>query len=232
MKQLFILLLATLLFAEPSTEQYAKLLDYAVCDEGVHYEKLTKTDHVAMAEQELLAVTKVDFKKMNDAGKIAFYSNLYNFYTIKLIVENYPLKSIMDLEKPWDQKIIPLWGKTISLNQLEHEIIRKEFDEPRIHFALNCASIGCPPLRTEPFTAGSLETQLEEQAHGFLNDTSRNRLEGKTLWLSKIFQWYGDDFNNKHGSYQEYAKKVLGIDSKVKVKFLEYDWNLNEGCEE
>ncbi len=227
MKQLLILILSLSLYAAPVSDKYAKLLTASVCESGVNYELLTSSPHLTETEKEFLAVSKEEFLSWNESEQIAWYSNLYNFYTIKLIVDHYPLKSINKIGKPWDKKIVPLFGKKVSLNHVEHEILRKDFYEPRIHFALNCASIGCPPLRTAPFTGNNLSLELDEMALTFLTDKNRNRLDGKALYLSKIFQWYGDDFNKAHGSYEKYVKKVLGIEKKVKVKFLEYDWNLN-----
>ncbi len=228
MKHVLSLLLVTIsLFAQPVNIEYNKLLELAVCETGVNYAVAKKSSLMNSVESEFLAVDKSTFDSFSTKQQIAWYSNLYNFYTLKLIVENYPLKSIRDIKTPWDQKIIPLFGKEVSLNHLEHTILRKKYDEPRIHFALNCASIGCPPLRKTPFTGEKLEVQLDEQAQTFLKDESRNRVEGKTLYLSKIFQWYGGDFKKNYGSYQQYAKSVLNITGKMKIKFSEYDWDLN-----
>jgi hypothetical protein len=233
MKQLLLILIAIALMAAPSSQKYGELLSYAVCETGVNYEVLMKSDHVSKAAAEFQTVTEVEFDKLNESEQIAWYSNLYNFYTIKLIVEHYPTESIRDLKSPWDQKTIPLWGKKVSLNHIEHKVLREKYSEPRIHFALVCASIGCPSLRTTPFTGANLTVELDEQAKLFLTDRSKNRLEDSTLYLSKIFQWYGDDFNDKYGNYQSFVKFVLAIDKKIKVKFLEYDWNLNKAqCKE
>ncbi len=224
---LTILLIASTLIAVPSTTEYEKLLKEVVCETGVQYENAKNSPFMKSAEQEFLALNKSEFNTLDSEQQISWYSNLYNFYTMKLIVEHYPIKSIQDIKSPWDSKIVPLWGKQVSLNHIEHEILRKEYDEPRVHFALNCASVGCPSLRATPFTGSVLNTQLDEQAYKFLTDSTRNRVKGKKLYLSKIFQWYGADFNNNYGSYQEYVKEVLQLSHKVKVVFIEYDWNLN-----
>lgn len=226
-KLLSILLITFTLSAAPSTVQYGKLLKLSVCEDGVNYQLIKESSLIQKVEKEFLLMNEEEFKTLSENDQIAWYNNLYNFYTVKLIVENMPVKSIRDLKSPWDSKIVPLFGKMISLNHLEHKILRKEYDEPRIHFSLNCASIGCPPLRPTPFTGDSLDIQLDEQAEGFLRDETRNRRENNTIYISQIFQWYGGDFKKKHGSYQNYIKEVLNISGKVKFKFLEYDWGLN-----
>jgi hypothetical protein len=228
MKTLLLLLItAVTLWAELASTEFAKLLELASCESGVNYQILRSSETLSKVEKEFLATSKDELNSMSEPEQIAWYSNLYNFYTIKLIVDNYPTKSIRDLKSPWDSKIVPLWGKQVSLNHIEHEILRKKFNEPRIHFALNCASIGCPPLRATPFSGAGLESQLDEQALSFLSDKNRNSFDGKTLSVSQIFQWYGGDFKKNYGSYEEYIKSVLKISGKVKVKFLKYDWNLN-----
>ncbi len=222
---LFIISVISFCLAGP---EWDNLLSYAVCKEGVYYTKLKESDHITKTDQEFQKVTKSQFQKMNRDAQLAWYINLYNFYTIKLIVEHLPLKNgIRDIGKPWEQKFVPLFGKKVSLNHIEHGIIRKEFDEPRIHFALVCASIGCPPLRRTAFTEENLSTELQEVSVAFLKDPSKNYVQGKKLYLSKIFSWYGGDFKKKHGSYQKYIKNELGLKGKYKVKFLNYDWNLN-----
>jgi len=221
------IIMTSLLCAEPTSEKYEILLDFAVCETGVEYEKLIETAHVGEAEQEFQVVTKSLFDSWGEQGQLAWLINLYNFYTIKLIVEQYPLESIRDIDSPWDQKIVPLWGEQISLNDIEHEMIRRNYDEPRIHFAVVCASIGCPSLRLTPFTGEDLIAELDEQAELFLNDETKNRRDESKLYLSKIFQWYGDDFDNHYGNYQNYVKSIYGMDERIRVVFQPYDWNLN-----
>ena len=117
----------------------------------------------------------------------------------------------------------------MSLDDIEHETIRKNFDEPRIHFAVNCASISCPSLLQEAFTASKLETQLEKATRHFLTNSDKNEVKDNTLYLSKIFQWYGDDFNQKYDGFKSFVIKTLSLPQKdYKVEFKEYDWNLNE----
>lgn len=159
--------------------------------------------------------------------KMAYYINAYNAYTIKLIVDNYPLKSIKDIASPWDKKFIPLNGKLESLNHIEHEILRKMGDA-RIHFAINCASISCPKLLNEAFTAQKLNKQLDAVAIDFINNPQKNKLEENTIGISKIFDWFKKDFE-QNGSLidflNRYSKTV--INPKAKIGYLEYNWNLN-----
>lgn len=168
--------------------------------------------------------------------KLAYWINAYNAFTVKLIIDNYPTKSIKDLggaiykiNTPWDIKFITIEGKSYDLNNIEHGILRKEFDEPRIHFAVNCASISCPVLRNEAFVAGKLEQQLNEQTSRFINDPIRNKINSTTAELSKIFSWFKGDFT-KDGTLEafinQYAKTK--ITSQTKISFMEYNWNLNE----
>jgi len=158
--------------------------------------------------------------------RLAYWINVYNAYTVKLILDNYPLKSITDLDKPWDQKIIPIGDKTYSLNQVENEIIRPRFNEPRIHFAVNCAAKSCPPLLNEAFVSEKLNAQLQKQTKAFLNNATSNSISSNEIKLSKIFDWYKADFNNLINFVNTYTETEINADAKI--SFLAYDWALNE----
>ena len=174
-----------------------------------------------------------------DNDKIAYWLNAYNAFTIKLIVDHYPLKSIKDLgpkrqiifiNTPWDIKFFKIGGKTMTLNRIEHRILRQEFKEPRIHFALNCASLSCPKLRREAYDGARLDVQLTEQAKEFLSDESRNQLNAKTPKLSAIFDFYGKDITKWSGKsligfINQYA--AVKIDENAALDYLDYNWNLN-----
>ncbi len=173
-----------------------------------------------------------------DEEKIAYWINAYNVFTVKLIVDNYPVKSIKDLNPTlsiptirsiWTKEWFKIGGEDFSLDRIEHKILRKDFNEPRIHFAVNCASISCPILRNEAYTAEKLDQQLNEQATIFLNDTSRNMIESKKARVSKIFSWFGGDFK-KDQTLIEFLNKYskVKIDTKAKVRFMDYNWKLNE----
>lgn len=199
----------------------------------------TLADYLASLE----SISEHDFEKFNRQEKLAFLINAYNAFTVKLIVDHYPVKSIKDIggmfSSPWKMKFFRLVGRERTLDELEHELIRPKFDEPRIHFALVCASLGCPPLRGEPFVADQLEKQLENSTVNFLKDSSKNRLDtvkGK-LELSSIFKWYGSDFTKVFGSVEAFiatrltdiAKEQEAIRTKkFDFSYLDYDWNLND----
>lgn len=191
----------------------------------------------------LESVTQKEFDTWSQNQKKAFLFNAYNAYTIQLIISNKPVKSIRDLgtlvQSPWKISFVPLLGKKRSLDEIEHDLLRGTYKDPRIHFAVVCASIGCPRLQLSAYTADKLEDQLNQATREFLNDTSRNRIEVKNqtvhLQLSKIFDWYAGDFGGKEklpefilpfmakpNSKSDYSGK------KIKVTFLDYDWRLND----
>ena len=179
------------------------------------------------------AVSKAQFDSWSDAEQIAFLTNIYNAETLQYIIDNYPLDSIKDLggllSSPWGKKNVILFGEKTTLNSIEHEILRQDYDEPRIHFALVCAAISCPPLRREAYTGARLDAQLDDQARTFLAESSKNRIEGDTVYLSSIFDWYGKDF----GKGDEALKKALNPWFKAdisdkKIEYTDYDWSLND----
>ena len=160
--------------------------------------------------------------------KLAFYINLYNAATVKLIVDHYPVKSIKDIPSRWKKKWIPIGDDLVSLNYIEHQVLRK-MGEPRIHFAINCASYSCPKLMNVPFTAQSMERLLSKAAVDFVNDDKRNRFGGGKAELSRIFKWFSEDFTT-NSTLLEYVNLYLDspISKGAKVEYLEYNWKLNE----
>ncbi|MBM1104708.1 DUF547 domain-containing protein [Aurantibacter crassamenti] len=160
--------------------------------------------------------------------KLAYYINLYNAATVKLILDNYPLKSIKDINSPWDKKWVLVGGKKQSLGNIEHKILRK-MDEPRIHFAINCASYSCPKLVNKAFIAETMEKQLEAATLDFVNDASRNKISEDNVQLSNIFKWYKSDFT-ENGSLVDYLNKYSKTKAQEnsKISYLNYDWGLNE----
>lgn len=167
-------------------------------------------------------------KDWTKSEKLAYYINLYNAGTVKLILDNLPTKSIKDIKKPWDIEWIKVGAKTYSLGQIEHDILRK-MNEPRIHFAINCASYSCPKLLNKAYTASNLEEELEKATVDFINDKKRNKLTDKKLELSNIFKWYKNDFTETKSLIeyiQPYTK--VKINTKASVNYLDYDWSLNE----
>lgn len=199
----------------------------------------------------LSAVTEDAFRAFSRAQRQAFLINAYNAFTVELILGKYPnLNSIKELgsllSSPWKPKWISLLGKKASLDDIEHGMLRKRgaYDDPRVHFAVNCASIGCPMLREEAFVATRIETQLEEQTNRFISDRTRNRFdegEGRLL-LSRIFDWYADDFKRGDRGItslkafaSQYAENLTDTPSgrellrqgRFDISFLDYDWSLN-----
>ena len=188
---------------------------------------------------QVAAVSKAEFKHWSEPQQIAFLSNAYNAYTLRLIVDNYPLKGIKDIgsffKGPWDQPVVKLFGETLTLNTVEHKILRVDYAEPRLHFVLVCAAKGCPPLRNEAYVGARLEEQLVDQAKQFLAETDKNRVDAaaRTVYLSPIFKWYSGDFEKKSGSVlaalKPYwpGKPAAGYEN-FKIRHTDYDWSLNE----
>jgi hypothetical protein len=160
--------------------------------------------------------------------KLAFWINAYNALTIDLILRNPLVKSIKDIDDPWDQKLWKLGDKWYDLNEIEHKILRK-MDEPRIHFAIVCASISCPKLQNSAFIGSKLDIQLADSTKEFLNDPLKNRLSINKLELSKIFKWFSQDFKQGH-SLIDFLNKYsdIEISQKASISYKDYDWNLNE----
>lgn len=188
----------------------------------------------------LEAVPEADFSKWSPPQKKAFLMNAYNAFTVKLILDHYPVGSIKEIgglfKKPWDVKFFSLLGGKIrTLDPIEHKWLRPVYKDYRIHAAVNCASISCPPLRREAFRPELLDKQLDEQMSLWLKDASRNKIAGKKLLLSKIFDWYEDDFVNWGGGvkavlvkhWPEQAAALKAANDKD-IDYLDYDWKLND----
>ncbi len=160
--------------------------------------------------------------------KLAYWMNAYNAMTIDLIIRNYPIKSIKDLKKPWDQRLWKLGEKWYNLNEIEHQILRK-MNEPRIHFGINCASFSCPPLLNAAFNASEVDAQLDKVAIRFINDPQRNSISKMNIEISEIFSWFAKDFK-KDGSLIGFLNKYskVQIHPKARKKYKKYDWTLNE----
>ncbi len=162
----------------------------------------------------------------------AFWINAYNAYTIKLILENYPLKSIMDIKKDgktaWKIPFAKVGGKTYTLDHIEHEILRKKLFDPKIHVGVNCASGSCPKLGNIAFTEENVDAELTKLMKAFVNDPTRNKIGKKKVQISEIFNWFKGDFT-KNGSVIDYLNKYSNteIKSNAKINHLKYDWSLN-----
>lgn len=221
--------------------------------------RATQVDYQSMASEraalkayleKLSTVRQNTFDTWKKNDQLAFLINAYNAWTVELILTKYPdLESIKDLgylfQSPWKKSFISLFGETVSLDHIEHELIRGsgKYEEPRIHFAVNCASIGCPALNNEAYQGDTLDTQLEEATILFLSDSSRNRLRDDTVEISSIFKWYKEDFtkgwqgaDSLHQFLLLYAD-ALGLNEaqkqqlqteKLTISYLDYDWALND----
>lgn len=186
---------------------------------------------------QLSGVTEAEFSRWTKNSRLAFLINAYNAWTIQLVIDHYPIKSIKDIggifSSPWKKKIVKLFGQTKTLDWLEHEKIRPEYEEARVHFALVCAAKGCPGLRSEAFTPENLTTQLNHSARLFLNDSARNsiHLEKSEMSLSPIFKWYKDDFVRVKGSIEQFVLAYVSTpDPSIphfKITYKDYDWSLN-----
>ena len=216
----------------------------------VDYEGFAKSrPKLAVYLDELASVPKVDFDRWSRAEQLAFLINAYNAWTVELILEHYPgIESIRGIGflpgTAWRLRIVELFGREISLDNLEHDMIRgwDRFHEPRIHFAVNCAAVGCPALSDRAYSGATLNDQLDRNARQFLKDRSRNYAIRGDLYVSPIFRWYREDFQNGWGGYEslsaflaEYGE-ALGLSDvqraalmsgRIRIRFSRYDWSLN-----
>jgi Protein of unknown function, DUF547 len=225
----------------------------------VRYEAFAKDRPALKSYLDTLSkVPEAEFKAWSKPQQMAFLINVYNAFTIEKILTRYPdLKSIRDFGSvfgnPWKDKFFILFGKEAFLDQIEHEMLRAKgvYAEPRVHFAVNCASVGCPMLREEAYVADRLDAQLEEQTVRFLSDHSRNRYDRQSgqLEVSKIFDWFKEDWQSGYKGiaaggqpitsreqfFARYAKLLIDkpdgeakvVEQKAGITFLDYDWSLN-----
>ncbi len=213
--------------AKPNHSRWNNLLQKHVSSSGsVNYKGIVadRSDLESYCEDLASNPISPDWSR---GEKMAYWINAYNAFTVKLIIDNYPVAKITDLEngKPWDKKWIKLGSKTYSLNQIENDILRPEYKEARIHFAVNCAAKSCPPLLNKAWTAQNLEQNFEIQTRAFINNAKYNQVSGENAKLSKIFDWYGEDFGDLKAFINKYSKTKIG--SEAEIGFMKYNWNLN-----
>lgn len=223
----------------PSHELWNTLLKKNVAADGkVNYKAFVKDSVELNKYLKLLTDNPPNEKIWTANEQKAFWINAYNAFTIKLIIKYYPIKSIKDIgskiqipfvNTPWDVKFISIGKEKMDLNNIEHGQLRKKFDDPRIHFALVCASKSCPALINEAYDAARIEQQLDNQGKAFLKDVSRNKISADNPQLSKIFDWYKTDFTKK-GSLIDFLNNyaLVKINANAKITYLDYDWSLNE----
>ena len=218
---------------------FDKLLKKHVNEKGQVDYKGFKADEKAFNGYLEMLSKNAPTDKWAKNDQMAYWINAYNAYTIRLILDNYPVKSIKDIgpkkqipfvTTPWAKKFFTIGGEKTSLDNIEHGTLRKKFDDPRIHFALVCASISCPRLRNEAFTAAKLDAQLDDQGSDFLNNPTKNAVSNDKTTLSKYFDWYKGDWNENGKSVVEWVNKYSKnkITKDTQISFLDYNWNLNE----
>ncbi len=221
-----------------SHDIFDKLLKKYVSDAGyVNYGGFKKEERELKKYLDLVSANAPS-NGWSEKEKLAYWINAYNAFTIQLILNHASdnIKSIKDIgdkikipfvNTPWDVKFIEIGGKKMDLNNIEHGIIRKQFKEPRIHFALVCAAKSCPPLRNEAFVAEKLDAQLNQQGIDFVNDKYKNEVTAGSAEISKIFDWYGGDFKGigKIDLINKYSKVKANKDAKISYKT--YEWALN-----
>ncbi|MFD0834256.1 DUF547 domain-containing protein [Mariniflexile aquimaris] len=213
---------------KPKHDSFNKLLSMFVSKEGfVHYKDLKKRQ-LDLQKYIFYLGENLPTQNWTKSDILAFWINTYNALTIDLILRHYPVKSIKDIKNPWQQRHWKLGDKWYNLDEIEHQILRK-MDEPRLHFAIVCASISCPKLLNEAYTAENLEQQLTNATQDFLSDSTKNSISKDKVELSKIFNWFNADFT-KNGSLIDFLNLYSPIEiSKTASKsFKDYNWDLNE----
>jgi hypothetical protein len=249
-------------------DDYALILKSYVNDHGmVNYRGLqANRERLEVFISAMGRLNPKRYSQWSERRQIAFWINAYNALVLKIIIDHYPIRpslfklavfprhSIWHISGVWGKLKFPVMGRPMSLNDIEHETLRKNFNEPRIHVAIVCASIGCPPLRNEPFRGERLDTQLEDQSRRFLSNQGNFRIDkdNKKVHLSSIFKWFGEDFVDTYGREEksqgrrQTVRAVLNFTSKhvspeegkylatevYSIQYTDYDWSLNEQKEE
>jgi len=237
---------------------YGAILAAHVAGDRVNYAALaagrSSFDRVVAS---FASVTRTDEAGWARPERMAYWINAYNLFTLKAIIDHYPIRgsffsrhprnSIRQISGVWTALTWNAGGRQLTLDDIEHRLLRPEFQDPRVHFAINCASVGCPPLASEPYRAGQLEAQLDKAAVRYLSGPTGLVVDGTTLRLSSIFKWYGDDFVERYGNVVAGAgapvdRAVLGVvatfgpadaravaeTGRARIGFLSYDWSLND----
>ncbi|MEO6169023.1 MAG: DUF547 domain-containing protein [Chitinophagales bacterium] len=214
-----------------SCEWWDQWLKKNVSASGVVDYKSMKADQAALETFIHELGLNVPSASASKNEQFAYWINLYNAATVELVLQHYPVKSIRDINKgkPWDLPFITVDGKKYSLNNIEHDILRSKFADPRIHFAINCASRSCPKLMNGAFIPDKLESQLNALTKSFINDTAKNKITATQIDISEIFNWYQQDFMQK-GSVIDFLNSwsATPISATASIHYLNYDWSLNE----
>lgn len=234
MKKILLSLIILLTFSQgySQTSTFNDLLQKHVTKDGIVDYKSFKNDEAKLDSYISYLEKTSPEKSWSENKQKAFWINAYNAYTIKLILGNYPLKSIMDIKiegkTAWKIPFAKVGGKTYTLDHIEHQILRKDFSDPKIHVGVNCASGSCPKLGNTAFTEQNVGAELTRLMKDFVNDTTRNKITKKKIQISSIFDWFKGDFTKK-GSVIDFLNiySETEISPKAKISFLKYDWTLN-----
>lgn len=219
------------------------LESYLVEEDGVHllnYDDVTSADKAKLVEY-IDTLEGMAPSEFDQAGQIAFYANLYNAKTIEIILDHYPVDSIRDIggnflfKGPWREEVITLEGKRLSLDNIEHDIVRASFDEPRVHYAFNCASIGCPNLKTSAWEAATLDDDLDTAARAYINHPRGVSVDDRgRITASSIYKWFKEDFGDSDRDvldhFRQYAtgEKLEQLNTVTRINKYDYDWSLND----
>ncbi|TNF68036.1 MAG: DUF547 domain-containing protein [Gammaproteobacteria bacterium] len=205
----------------------------------INYKKITPNDKKLLSDA-IKRLESIKIYQYNRNEQLAYWINLYNMETIYLILEHYPVKSIKDISSgffsfgPWDMELLTVDGKKLSLNNIEHGIIRAIYNDPRIHAAVNCASISCPNLDAKTYQGNTIDQQLNQAFKAFVNSPKGVSIKNNKLYLSEIFNWYGIDFGDSKKNILRFIKLYANPELKNKLQafndfeFMSYNWNLNE----
>ncbi|SDY60754.1 DUF547 domain-containing protein [Hymenobacter psychrophilus] len=219
--------------------RYDRLLKKHVTDKGLVNYKGFKADEQEFNQYLALLSKNPPAANWSKNEQMVYWINAYNAYTIKTVLNHYPLKSIKEIgssiqipfvNTPWADKFFSIGGQKMSLDNIEHGTLRKKYNEPRIHFALVCAALSCPPLRIEAYTAARLDAQLDDQGRAFLNNPAKNNISSGKAQLSKYFDWYKGDWTSNGQSVAKWVNRYskTTITEQTPVSFLDYNWQLNE----
>jgi hypothetical protein len=241
---LFAVLFALPVFAfDRSHARLDAVLKKHVRDATVDYAAL-KADRAELDGylRDCAAVKEAEFREWTQPQQLAFLINLYNAATLQLVIDHYPVRSIKQIgslfKSPWELETVTLFGRKTTLDEIEHGMLRRDYAEPRLHFAIVCAARGCPPLRPEAYVADRLNAQLDEQGRIFLRNPKNNRLDAarRTVHLSPIFKWFSADFGADDNARLKFISQFLSPEDERalasardwRIRYTDYDWSLND----
>jgi len=221
-------------------QPFDEILKRYVIGTRFDYDGLVKSrEDVRKLDAYINTLEKIDPDSLSRNHSLAYWINMYNAAIIRLVVTNYPVESIKDIKAwwvlpPWLQNVVKVSGKNLNLYEIENDILRPQFKDARIHFAINCASIGCPPLWNHAYTGDNIDQQLDEAAARVINDSRWVEITPAEILLTKIFEWYDKDFKSHAGSIRDFLRRYLPkeqaalLEANQPLVFFDYNWNLNK----